>query len=216
MAKNNKANKIEAVESDELKSNKTKVDKQDKLDSEAQRYFDDVLDSDEKIIKTFKPSKTKSYLANILKLFLPFLGIVIVSVLFFIDPESDIVLKEVLSTVGYISIIFVALEIGLIALTSIYIRNTYYVYTNKRVIIRTGIFGVDYKSLDIDKIGAVDVYVSLIDKIVRNTGTIRFGSASSPINGQTTSYMFAHIKEPYKVCKEIKNYMEEIKKNKKA
>ena len=33
------------------------------------------------------------------------------------------------------------------------------------MIIRNGVIGVDYKSLDIDMIGAVDVSVNVIDKI---------------------------------------------------
>lgn len=216
MAENKKTNKIEAIESDELKSNKTKVDKQDKLDSEAQRFFDDVLDTDEKIIKTFKPSKLKTFVANILKLFVPFLCALIVTILMIAYPTEEMPANEGVSLLLWIIGIFVVLEAVIVLFTALYFKNTFYVYTNKRIIIRTGVFGVDYRGLDIDKIGAVDVYVSLIDKIIRNTGTIRFGSASSPINGQTTSYTFAHIKEPYKVCKEIKSYMEEIKKDKKA
>ena len=95
--------------------------------------------------------------------------------------------------------------------TCLYFKNTYYAYTNKRIIIRTGIFGVDFKSLDLDNIGASDVYVSLLDKLIRkHTGTIKFGSNSSPINGTNGNYMFAHIEGPYEVYKEIKNFINEV------
>jgi uncharacterized membrane protein YdbT with pleckstrin-like domain len=99
---------------------------------------------------------------------------------------------------------------------SIYYKNIYYAYSNKRIIIRSGIFGVDFKSLDMSMIGAVNVYVSLIDKIVRkNTGSISFGSTASPIGYAQSSgaaYKFNHIAMPYETCKEIKSFIDEYKK----
>ena len=61
-------------------------------------------------------------------------------------------------------------------------------------------------------IGAIDVYVSLFDKIVhKDTGSLRFGSMSSPINGQSSAFIFSHIEKPYENYKKIKEYIEEQK-----
>ena len=78
------------------------------------------------------------------------------------------------------------------------------------------IFGVDFKSLDLSVIGAVNVYVSLLDKIVhKDTGSLKFGSPSSPIAGEDSSaYGFSHISQPYETCKEIKVYIDSCKKEK--
>ena len=64
-------------------------------------------------------------------------------------------------------------------------------------------------SLDIKNIGASNVCVTFLDKIVRkNTGSIRFGSNSSPISN--SYYSFSNIENPYQVYKEIKEYMRNI------
>ena len=92
-------------------------------------------------------------------------------------------------------------------------KKTFYAYTNKRVIMRTGVIGVDYKSLDIKMIGAIDVYVSFFDKLVhKDTGSLRSGSMSSPINGQASAFIFSHIEKPYENYKKIKEFIEEQKK----
>ena len=64
-------------------------------------------------------------------------------------------------------------------------------------------------------IGAVNVYVSLIDKILKkDTGSIMFGSTASPIGYQSAGsiYKFNHIKMPYETCKEVKSYIDDYKK----
>ena len=98
--------------------------------------------------------------------------------------------------------------------TALHYKNVYYAYSNKRIIIRSGIFGVDYKSLDMSMIGAVDVYVSLLDKLLKkNTGSLSFGSAASPVGSANASmYRFNHITLPYETCKEVKSYIDAYKK----
>ena len=66
-------------------------------------------------------------------------------------------------------------------------------------------------------IGAVDVYVSLIDRVLRkNTGTIAFGSMASPMyhSSGASSYRFAHVVMPYETCREIKEKIDEYKSKK--
>jgi len=74
---------------------------------------------------------------------------------------------------------------------------------------------VDFKSLDRKMIGAIDVNVSLLDKLLRkNTGTLKYGSMSSPINNQTSTYVFAHISNPYENYKKIKECIDDCKEKK--
>lgn len=177
--------------------------------------FELILDKDEHIVQTFKPNKTKLYFKNIFCYTIILLFFMLSSfACMFIPDESGKALP-----IGYIAIpiaIFVILEILLIVFLTMYYNKTYYAYTNKRIIIRTGIIGIDFKSLDMGMIGAIDVYVSLLDKIIhKNTGSIRFGSMSSPINAQTpSSYCFAHISMPYENYRQIKSYIDEYKESK--
>ena len=183
--------------------------------------FGPVLDDDEDLIKVYKPNRTKFFFLNIISTLLMFLLFLAISILAILFPEDGSKGNPIyiLIPVG-IFVLVLALYIAIIIL---YYNNLYYACTNKRLIIRSGVFGVDYKSLDISMIGAVDVSVSLVDKILKkNTGSIRFGSMASPINStNTTPYKFGHIIDPYETCKYVKNIIdtnknkkEEIKKEK--
>lgn len=179
-----------------------------------EKLFERVLDDDEKIIKVFKPNKTKLYMSHMLVITISlFLGALVgvLAILFPGAEEAEPVWYIVFPIGG-----FILLTLGNWLLTYLYYKNVYYAYSNKRIIIRSGIFGVDYKSLDLSVIGAVNVYVSLLDKIVRkDTGSLKFGSPSSPIAGEEASaYGFSHITAPYETCKEIKVYIDSCKKKK--
>ena len=97
--------------------------------------------------------------------------------------------------------------------TIIKYRRAFYVVTNKRLIIRTGIIGVDYKSLDIKNVISVDVRVNFLDKPVHpNTGSIIFGNAAAPVYASPNhrypaAYSFAHIDNPYEVYKKLKEHI---------
>ena len=99
---------------------------------------------------------------------------------------------------------------------NLWYNKTYYACTNKRIIIRTGVIGVDFKALDLQMIGAINVNVSWVDKIVgRNTGSLTFGSMSSPLNAPANShgYVFSYVKQPYEIYKHLKEMIEQSKQN---
>lgn len=180
------------------------------------KIFEDVLDSGEQIIYTYKPNKKKSLFTNIL--------LVVVVLLFFcggmaiamfVPEEGYEPLAPIFSAIP-VSCFLIGIIIA-ICLTNLWIKKTVYAVTEKRIIIRTGIVGVDFKSLDIDSVGALEVYVSIFDKMLGGkTGTIKFGSMSSPINGQNgTGYAFSSIEAPYKNYKIIKEHIQICKENKK-
>ena len=181
-----------------------------------EELFSKVLDDDEKIVKVFKPNKCKMFLSVILlnALWLAFFAIMGVFAVLF--PEEGVPVEPiyVLIPIG----IYVGVLLVITLLTAVYYNNLYYAYSNKRIIIRSGIFGIDFRSLAISMIGIVDVYVSLLDKLVRkDTGSVTFGSAASPVIDSKggSSYRFNHIVMPYETCKEIKSYIAECKKSSK-
>lgn len=179
-----------------------------------EKYFEKIIDDDEKIVKVMKPHKGKFYLSVAITWGISLLVFAVMGIFAVLFPEEGFVVKYIYLLIP-IGAWVLCLSIILL-LASIYYKNLFYAYSNKRVIIRSGIFGVDFKSLDMSMIGAVNVYVSLLDKILRkDTGSIMFGSTASPIGGQNAGvgYRFNHIKHPYETSKEVKASIDEYKKN---
>jgi len=188
--------------------------------------FSKILDSDETIVESFRPNKFRSTIINIIRDILVSLiitgvgvGLLYLSYSGLKDDAGRVMAKEP----GWI-FIGIGLFLLVISIISRIIRYTkcWYCYTNKRIILRSGFIGVDYKTLDYNGIAAIDVRVDLLDKFVKpNTGSIIFGSASAPIvnfssgsatkNGSNSGYIFAYINDPYDVYKRIKQYIAEKK-----
>ena len=179
-----------------------------------QEKFVDILDNGEQINVCYLPNKKKVYISSIIisVLILAFIC-AFVALAMFVPEEGYEPLAPIycLIPIG----IFVAGMLLTLVLTNLHLQKSVYAITNKRIIIRTGIIGVDYKCMDLVSIGATEVYVSVIDKLLGcKTGTIRFGSMASPINGNNTiPYAFSDIVEPYKTYKFIKEQIELAKTN---
>ena len=180
------------------------------------KLFENILDSDEKVIKVLRPNKLKFFFASffgtfvVMAFFVTF-GILLGTVK---DEFGDVAPIGLTISVIAFGVLFAAFSV---LFTILAYKNRYYAYTNKRVIIRGGIIGVDYKSLDMDMIGAIDVTVTVIDKILRsNTGSISFGSVASPMTAAGGSiFTFLSIENPYDFYKEIKLVINEKKAHKK-
>lgn len=175
--------------------------------------FNDILERDEKIVKVFKPNKRKFWTSTMLVTFISVIWAY--SALLGATPEEGETFDSRLFWILF------AIATGVVVLTfvlvrifgGLYYQKRLYGYTNKRILVRSGIIGVDYKSLEFQHLTATVVNVGVIDKIVRqNTGSIRFGSPSSPIGGSSTEmtnpYNFAHIEKPYDVMREIKEFID--------
>lgn len=172
--------------------------------------FAAILNKDEEIIESFKPKKSKMILSVVLGVFLIALFVVCFALLgrFAPDGETD----EVMPLELFILLLTasgVAVVLSFIFALVAYNKRVYCI-TNQRVIIRQGVIGVDFRSLELKSIGAVDVNVSLLDKLLRvNTGTIKFGSMSAPINGNLI-YAFSHVTDPYATYKRLKEIIESV------
>lgn len=174
--------------------------------------FTPILDNGEEIIDLYLPVKKKVYTVNlVITLLLALLVGAFMCVGFFVPEEGAKPLAPIFVLIP-IGIVVLAIVLCLF-LTKLWLKNTVYAVTNKRIIIRTGVIGVDFKCLDLEYIGATTVYVSLIDKLLGGkTGSIRFGSMSSPINNSSgTTYSFSSVLNPYKTYKNIKEKIEKAK-----
>ena len=145
---------------------------------DTEHLFDEILEKDEQIVKIIKPSKKRFFrdwlLPFIFPIFLPHFIMIEVLTLFFILP---LIHKK-----AY--------------------KNTYYAYTNKRLIMRGSAIGVDYHSLDYKDITSSSVDVGFLDRMGKGhkTGTIAFKSPSAGI-------AFKGVDNPYELMREIKEYI---------
>jgi membrane protein YdbS with pleckstrin-like domain len=92
-------------------------------------------------------------------------------------------------------------------------RNTHYAITTKRVMMRSGFFGIDVKIVDFDKIQNLEVNVGPLEKLY-NVGSIRIfsGEVSHTKNGlRSLSDTFKAIQEPYAVFKQLKQVSMDIR-----
>jgi hypothetical protein len=91
--------------------------------------------------------------------------------------------------------------------------NTAYGYSNKRVMMRTGFIGTDFKTIDYDKISDIEVTVNVIERMY-NVGSIRFFSGRTQTDeGNTTKLydVWSAIENPYEVFKMVKQTSVDIK-----
>lgn len=172
-----------------------------------EKEFENVLDNDEVVVKAWKSNKKRYYLGSWIWATIATLAGIIGAVSFALYPGEETI--PVLGVTGFICITAWAS----LFFAWLYYRNVYYCYTNKRIIIKSGIIGVDYHSLYLKSITAINVHVGLLDKLAgKNTGTILFGAASNQIGGGQNGYnpyRFACLVDPYTLYKELKTTIDE-------
>jgi len=91
--------------------------------------------------------------------------------------------------------------------------NTAYGYSNKRVMMRTGFIGTDFKTIDYDKISDIEVTVNIIERMY-NVGSIRFFSGRTQTHKNHTTKLYdvwCAIENPYEIFKLVKQTSVDIK-----
>lgn len=91
-------------------------------------------------------------------------------------------------------------------------RNTYFTYTDKRVIIKSGFMGVDYKTKDFYNIENVEVNVGPLENVF-GVGTIRIdeGYVRTGKHSRRVGHRLYGIQKPYEVFKALKQTVTDIK-----
>jgi hypothetical protein len=91
-------------------------------------------------------------------------------------------------------------------------KNVGYAITDKRVVIRTGLFGIDYQIIDHDKLDNIRVNINPIENmigvgsIIFNTGVMSSGKHPSPVEAS-----FLGIENPYEVFRRLKEVSHDAK-----
>jgi len=87
-------------------------------------------------------------------------------------------------------------------------RNTCYAVSNKRLMLRTGFWGIDFKALDYDRISNLEVDVGPVENMW-GVGTIVAHTGGD--NSKTVREQFVAIEHPYEVFKRIKEVSVNVK-----
>ena len=169
--------------------------------------IDDVLTDGEKILWRGKPNKTSYIWAAVLKM-MPFallwlaidggfIAMMLASgdapteMLWFIIPFFAIHLAPVWIWIG--NIIKAVAEI----------KNIEYAITDKRVIVRSGMVGIDFKFINHTEIDSVNVKVSFVDKLCK-VGDVY-------INSTSNSAVLFDLTDPYYVAKNLQKLSFDVK-----
>lgn len=185
-----------------------------------------ILDDDETILFSMKPNKRRfititsifsgliSFIIGTIFLLVGVLSLLGIGIHFTNESGARDLMPSIIFII-FGSVPFFS-AITLLFRSTIKYQKAFYIVTNKRLILRNGFIGVDYKSIAIKNIITVDVRVDFLDKLVTpNTGSIVFGSAANPVvnNNQNNSsdlnsFIFAHIDDPYGSYKKIKQIID--------
>ena len=172
--------------------------------------FDSIKDKDERIIWTGRPIFVPYILSGLWAYSL----YILFSIIWFalgtqVKPEND-------SSGGlgiWLSLLPLALFLFKFFSRLFSFSNTCYAYSDKRVMMRTGFIGTDFKIIDYDKISDVEVTVNFIERAY-NVGTIKFFSGRTKTDDGNTTKLYDDweaIPNPYEVFKQVKQVMVDIK-----
>ena len=181
-----------------------------------------ILTNDEEVKECFKPSKKRFVAANIIStllfLIIFFGGIFTVGILGIVNIihfRNENGTQDLLAPIMFLVFSTPFLIMIILSIVGYIVRyqRTIYVVTNKRLIIRSGFIGVDYKSIELKYVGLVNVRVDFLDKICGSTGTITFASPAMPMmntqNNVNGAFAFRCVENPYEVYKKVKEYIPE-------
>lgn len=168
--------------------------------------IDDVLTPGEKVLWRGKPNKASYVWAAVLKMMPIALLWLAIDGAFIFGMISTGEITEML----WFVIPFFALHllpvwiwIGNIIKAVGEIKNIEYAITDKRVIVRSGLVGIDFKFINHTEIDSVNVKVGFVDKICK-VGDVY-------INSTSNSAVLFDLEEPYYVAKNLQKLSFDVK-----
>lgn len=172
--------------------------------------IDDVVDVNEKVLWRGKPNAKSYVLAAMVKM-LP------IALVWLIFDGTFITFITIGMVNGYVPTVILAFIIPffLLHLAPVWIwigrtikaarevKNLEYAITDKRIIIRSGMIGIDFKFINYTEIDSVNVKVGLIDRIFR-VGDIY-------INSSVNSGVLWDVENPYQIGNSLQKVTLDIK-----
>lgn len=171
---------------------------------------EDILDEDENVLLRTKPKKSAYVFNSVVKM----LPIVIIWILFdggflgfmfygMIKGEIPLFILAIIIPFFAVHLIPVWIWIGGIVKASAGWKNIEYVFTEKRIIIRSGLIGIDFVNIYYSDILGVNLKVGIIDRMFK-VGDIY-------ISAHNQSEVLWDISNPYFLLRKIQNIVIDIK-----
>ncbi|HTZ78019.1 MAG TPA: PH domain-containing protein [Stellaceae bacterium] len=88
--------------------------------------------------------------------------------------------------------------------------NTVYAYSNRRLLIRSGVVGTSFRTVDYDSIQELDVTVGILERLF-GVGTLRAYAGRNTAKGARLYDQFVSIAHPYDVYRAIKGVELDVK-----
>lgn len=89
-------------------------------------------------------------------------------------------------------------------------KNTQYVFTNKRIVIKTGFIGINVTNIYYQEISTVNLRVGIIDKWC-HVGDIYISTGFGSTRSNMTSQVLWDVKDPYVLTAKLQNIVNDIK-----
>ena len=181
-----------------------------------EKRFTDVLDDDETIIWSDGPEFLPFFASGFT--FLAF-GLIWGSIdyFFFFSGGDSADTKPIASPSGMLVVLFILLHSSPFWLSVLHqirlllvFKNTVFALTDKRVIVRSGFMGIDYRSIDHTSIEDVTVDVGPLESLFK-VGTITVDTGKKGSDGEAIYDKIRSVHHPYKVFKKIKKVSLDVK-----
>jgi len=176
---------------------------------ENEEKFKRILDNNEIVKAIIKPNK-KIY---ILKRFIlvAFVGLFIS---LWLGAFSNV--GSMYFNPGQMLLVGAVIYVIILILSSIFInkfyKNNFYCITSSRIIIRGGLWGIDFKTISLVKVEAVDLKVSPLDKMISdNIGTISIANRTRQTENGMPNFSLQNIENVDEIYKLIKYSIEDLK-----
>lgn len=172
------------------------------------KNIEDVIGSDEQILWSGKPKK-RAYLINAFTKMLPialiwllfdgaFIGLMIGTM-----DEIPTSVKTFMTVFFLFHLMPVWIWLSNVLTANRQHENLEYAFTNKRIIIKSGIIGIDFKNIYYSEIDSVNLRVGLVDRIEK-VGDIYIKS----IGGANVLY---DLENPYTLAEKLQKIVVDIK-----
>ena len=172
--------------------------------------IDEVLDKNEQLLWRGKPKKSAFILGAFFKMFPIALIWLLFDVGFIVAMFATGAMKSAPAYVPFILVVFFAIHLtpvwiwlANIITASIQHKNLEYAFTNKRIIIKSGIIGIDVQNIYYSEIESVNLKVGLIDKLL-HVGDIY-------IKSKNEAKVLFDIEDPYFITQKLQEIVVDIK-----
>jgi membrane protein YdbS with pleckstrin-like domain len=167
--------------------------------------FDQIKDKDERVLWTERP-KLVPFLCtgSMISFYLIGFGIVWIVSSFYAKTEDG-------GSMGYFwlfGLLSIVQGIFIFGKKLFSYSKTVYAFSNKRIMIRSGVVSSSFKVVNYDKIVDMEVTVNMIEKMYK-VGSIRFFSGQTKTDDGSTNKLYDRweaIPEPYEIFKKVKEH----------